>query len=600
MDAPAEPRPARKRTAQEDPADRAWRVMDELAASGETGPQTFGEIQKMNLKRKELLVMARTHSPLSSALKIRLLPRTVVPRLLCRPLTYVVLGTFGGTAVLAQMGITETDIDPTVFDGAGTMVVFMIIFYVGYCYTRYGDQFKLVQVVVRNIIDCCAIASTSFNDPSETMRLYRYLNMLHAASYTALSTEYSQTNFFDPIVEQYELLAEKGSDERAAEIDFFRGVDIDAQGGRTWTTMMCWSLEVVERQFKAGGISPPVHAQLNKLILDAGDATGNLFAFSYQVLPFIYTQLVALSCTMYLVASAFLKGINFHPSNSFTFGLIVPGLNVMVTTLAIFGLLEVGDTVMDPFGGDPEDYAVLHFVEHTATASLECICGTRAHVPPRLQPPTPPATATPVQPPQPSRQLQSQPSPQQKGIGNNNNAAAAERDGHPRGASCRRSSPSNKFGASVAGADKRSLTSTTRGRAPSRDRAPSRERRAGSMRGDEGSRARATKEHPGRSRGRERNDTGAPSTVSPPLSVSDSDSAAELTNVARASSIIGLAGARCGGSSNSSILTDRVDVAAAVPRGNSPLREHALMSLETLKEERGKQRGGSMNKLFVA
>ena len=45
---------------------------------------------------------------------------------------------------------------------------------------------------------------------------------------------------------------------------------------------------------------------------------------------------------------------------------------------------------------------------------------------------------------------------------------------------------------------------------------------------------------------------------------------------------------------------DRVDVAAAVPRGNSPLREHALMSLETLKEERGKQRGGSMNKLFVA
>ena len=28
---------------------------------------------------------------------------------------------------------------------------------------------------------------------------------------------------------------------------------------------------------------------------------------------------------------------------------------------------------MDPFGGDPEDYAVLHFVEHTCSASLECV-----------------------------------------------------------------------------------------------------------------------------------------------------------------------------------------------------------------------------------
>ena len=71
------------------------------------------------------------------------------------------------------------------------------------------------------------------------------------------------------------------------------------------------------------------------------------------MLPFIYTQLVAMCCTMYLVCTAFLKGINFTPDNSFTFGLIVPGLNILLTSLAIFGLLEVGDTVMDPFGGDP-------------------------------------------------------------------------------------------------------------------------------------------------------------------------------------------------------------------------------------------------------
>ena len=34
---------------------------------------------------------------------------------------------------------------------------------------------------------------------------------------------------------------------------------------------------------------------------------------------------------------------------------------------------QVGDTILDPFGKDPEDFAVLHFVECTAASSLEVI-----------------------------------------------------------------------------------------------------------------------------------------------------------------------------------------------------------------------------------
>ena len=41
--------------------------------------------------------------------------------------------------------------------------------------------------------------------------------------------------------------------------------------------------------------------------------------------------------------------------------------------IAIFGLLEVGDTILDPFGKDPEDFAVLHFTECTIISSLEAI-----------------------------------------------------------------------------------------------------------------------------------------------------------------------------------------------------------------------------------
>ena len=361
--------------------------MDSSSGGGETGPGTFAELEHMDRRRKALLTMARKHSPLSSALNVRLLPQTVIPRLMCRYMTWVTLVTFAGSAVLARMGYTEQEIDPNGFDGAGTMVTFMIIFYVGYCYTRYGDQFKLIQVAVRAIISCCALAATSFKDKEEVVRIYRYTTMLHVASYTGLSTTYSQHNFFVPICEKYGLYGAPGSREREQEQETLGSVDIDQTGAQTMQMLMKWALEVVERQAAAGEISPPVHAQFNKLILDLGDATGNLFAFSYQVLPFIYTQLVALSCAGYLVSSAFLKGLNFIPGQSYTFGLIVPALNIGVTTLTIFGLLEVGDTIMDPFGGDPEDYAVLHFVEHCAVASREAIDGKSAPVPLRVAKP---------------------------------------------------------------------------------------------------------------------------------------------------------------------------------------------------------------------
>lgn len=55
--------------------------------------------------------------------------------------------------------------------------------------------------------------------------------------------------------------------------------------------------------------------------------------------------------------------MHFSPEAGYTFGLILPFCSVLISTLAIFGLLEVGDTIGDPFGKDPEDFAVLHFVE---------------------------------------------------------------------------------------------------------------------------------------------------------------------------------------------------------------------------------------------
>jgi hypothetical protein len=90
---------------------------------------------------------------------------------------------------------------------------------------------------------------------------------------------------------------------------------------------------------------------------------------------------------------AFLLGLSNTVEESFTFGLIIPMLNCTLTTVSVFGLLEVGSTMLDPFGGDPEDYAIVHFVEHVAFATQEVILADRPWQP--RGSPAPPATKPP-------------------------------------------------------------------------------------------------------------------------------------------------------------------------------------------------------------
>ena len=90
-------------------------------------------------------------------------------------------------------------------------------------------------------------------------------------------------------------------------------------------------------------------------------------------------------CTLYLLFNAFIKGVYFEPDASYTFGLILPLCSMLTTTLAVFGLLEVGDTILDPFGCDPEDFTVLvSLPDLCRTAAQSALTGTSlgGHTPP--------------------------------------------------------------------------------------------------------------------------------------------------------------------------------------------------------------------------
>jgi hypothetical protein len=92
-----------------------------------------------------------------------------------------------------------------------------------------------------------------------------------------------------------------------------------------------------------------------------------------QVLPFIYTHLVSALSTFYLMVTAFLIGLYFEPGEPVVFTMCLSLIGLFVAILSTYGLLEVGSTILDPFGEDPEDFALTHFVEYAMGVSREAI-----------------------------------------------------------------------------------------------------------------------------------------------------------------------------------------------------------------------------------
>ena len=85
------------------------------------------------------------------------------------------------------------------------------------------------------------------------------------------------------------------------------------------------------------------------------------------------THLVSASSTLFLLASAYQRGLYFEPDAEIGMGCVLPFLGVLMSTVTTYGILEVGNTILDPFGDDAEDFALLHFVEYAMRASFEAI-----------------------------------------------------------------------------------------------------------------------------------------------------------------------------------------------------------------------------------
>lgn len=59
------------------------------------------------------------------------------------------------------------------------MWVLTPVFYVGSCYSRYSEQYRMAMSLEGCIFDTCALATAHIGNHDEILRLWRYLNLIH-------------------------------------------------------------------------------------------------------------------------------------------------------------------------------------------------------------------------------------------------------------------------------------------------------------------------------------------------------------------------------------------------------------------------------------
>ena len=94
-----------------------------------------------------------------------------------------------------------------------------------------------------------------------------------------------------------------------------------------------------------------------------------------QVLPYMYVHLVSLLTAIFLGIFAVEKGLLFTPEADYTYGLVLPFISWVIMCCSCVGLIEVGTTLANPFGSEPEDFAVFTFIDAATRNALFSIEG---------------------------------------------------------------------------------------------------------------------------------------------------------------------------------------------------------------------------------
>ena len=243
----------------------------------------------------------------------------------------------------------------------------MICFYVGYCYKRYYHLYFICMKCQGLIFDSCHLAKGFFVKEEDIQTVWRYLNLIHVAGFTGLGKTYHKHNLFNDFVQMYDLVPDPG------ERRVLDATDVD-KGGRVYRLVITWlitqvhDMQPVNNAYYRYCVNP-----INSNILQLRNQLKTLYDYHFQPLPYVYTHLIGLSSFLFLLTNSITQGFHFIPDAPISYGFAFPAFGLFVTTFTSVGLVEIGATLCDPFGGDPEDFPIFTFLNFTAVTSRNII-----------------------------------------------------------------------------------------------------------------------------------------------------------------------------------------------------------------------------------
>ncbi len=297
--------------------------------------RTYEDLKNIEAKRRKLLKTAKniTRFKMIFAFSETLLPEVLTSRSFATVfILYIVIRILIVQEIVKQEAwfvVTSSSIAMI-----GGFLSFFLVFFANQSYTRFTTLYGNSMSMEGRIFNVALLARTNL-PTNEAWRLMRYLNAAHLLGYVGLSEVYSETNFFDPMNENLQLLTESET-ARVKEI----GVD---SGGSGYRELIGWCLEIIYHHFHADLLDLNTMDRMVAEVLTLRGHIGGLYDYDDQPIPFVYVHLLTMLVDIYMPLLAY--------ANATSVGNDVQG--VIITFLAAIytlGLVAIGRALSDPYG----------------------------------------------------------------------------------------------------------------------------------------------------------------------------------------------------------------------------------------------------------
>ena len=239
-------------------------------------PRTYRDTMKLADARDALLSDARRYSPISLVLNLCKLPQTVLARIIWFPIVWILLATYAIVATLTRLGHLTLGVageganeNVNAYDGASVLVTFMVVFYVGYCYSRHFQIYEASRAASSAVLSVCVSARASL--PAEERRqLFVYLNLMQVSAYCALTPVYNRANFMDDFCREHVLELPTPAHEAAfAKLDAPPDACAPTEpGASAYQCAAVWAMTVLDKQLQSGTLHGEVCVRPTELVTD--------------------------------------------------------------------------------------------------------------------------------------------------------------------------------------------------------------------------------------------------------------------------------------------------------------------------------------------